>query len=126
MATIAQYRAVLKGQVDVGGMSRWASCDGRFFDDACRCQGYVWRDRFWTPLQTFWTFLWQVLHVDSSCREAVAAALTERAAGGMCSLPSGDPTAYCQARKRLPLVALQSCVHQVGRHLRDEVGAAVT
>lgn len=30
------------------------------------------RDRFYTPLLTLWTFLYQVLSADHSCRAAVA------------------------------------------------------
>ena len=126
MASIAQFREVLKRQVDartsgamglVGGQSAMA-------DRSVGKPGE--RNRFWTPLQTFWAFLWQVLHVDSSCREAVAAILARQAAAGKPSLPSDDPSAYCQARKRLPLEALQTSVRDLGHRLRDEVSETLT
>lgn len=126
MASLSQSRTILKGQLVAGRVGVLAQCDGESVDALCRAQRLAWRDRFWTPLQTFWTFLWQVLHVDSSCREAVAAALAQQAAGGRMSLPSDDPSAYCQARKRLSLQALQGSVHHVGHRLREEVGAAIT
>ena len=49
---------------------------------ACRAENHAWKDRFWGPLQTFWTFLIQVLHPDCSCREAVAKVLAQRVAAG--------------------------------------------
>jgi hypothetical protein len=68
-------------------------------------------------MQTIWTFLLQVLHADSSCRAAVAMALGQRAAvqqGGA----SSDPSAYCQARRRLPLEVLRQGVRTVGQQLQ--------
>jgi hypothetical protein len=126
MATIAQFRQVLKGQVGVSKTEILEVCGGRSIEDACRVHGHRWRHRFWTPLQTFWTFLWQVLHFQSSCREAVAAALAEHAVNGRGTLPSQDASAYCQARGRLPLAALQESVCRMGQRLRQEVGQAIT
>jgi hypothetical protein len=126
MATIARNREILKGQVDADRTGVCALAGAQWVDAVCRAHSHQWRDRFWTPVQTFWTFLWQVLHVGSPCREAVAAALAEQAAAGRSVLPSQDPSAYCQARKRLPLAALQQAVHHLGQSLRDDVGAAIT
>lgn len=126
MVTIAQGREILKGQVDVARSGVYARAGAECVEAACRADLHCWRDRFWTPVQTFWTFLWQVLHVGGSCREAVAAALAEHAVAGRVALPSQDASAYCQARKRLPLAALQQAVRQVGQSLRDEVSAALT
>ncbi len=73
-----------------------------------------------------------MLHADSSCREAVALALSQRAAAApeLVSdpkrLPSDDPSAYCQARQRLPLKTLQNGVARPGRRLREEVGQTVS
>jgi hypothetical protein len=94
---------------------------------ACRECRHTWRDRLWTPLWTLSTFLLQVLHAGSSCREAVALALGARAAdpaGGRTG--SADPSAYVQARHRLPLKIFQEAVRQVGRRLRDEVASTIT
>lgn len=92
---------------------------------ACLEQGHSWRDRFWAPLQTIWTFMVQALHAGSSCRDVVAMVLAERGAAGR-AVPSGDPSAYCQARKRLPLGAIQEGVRQVGRRLREEVSKRIS
>jgi len=126
MASFTQSRTILKGQWGAGRTGILAQCDAPSIDALCRKQHRVWRDRCWTPLQTFWTFLWQVLHVDSSCRQAVAAVLAQQAAAGQGALASDDPSAYCQARKRLSLQALQGSVHHVGQCLREQVSAAIT
>lgn len=126
MATIAQFKRVLKEQLGAektGVGTRWIT---EKVNGVIRGREIRWRDRFWTPLQTIWTFLWQVLQVDSSCREAVAMALAQKAAQGKLALPSEDPSAYCQARKRLPLDVLRSCVCQIGRQLREDVSDTIT
>ena len=67
-----------------------------------RAVGHRWRESFWSPSTTLITFLLQVLDGAKTLRSAVALLLTQRAAGGQSDLPSADPTAFCQARKRLP------------------------
>lgn len=126
MASIAQFRGRLKQEVGVGSSGILNLECGPAIEQACAAQEHAWRDRFWTPLQTFWTFLRQVLHADSSCRQAVALALAQQAAAGKSALPSADASAYCQARKRLPLAAVQDSVRQVGQRLRHQVSVALT
>jgi len=122
MVTIAHWGGVLKRQVadqvsgQGGGFSEhWTSDD---IEAGCQEVGHTWRDRFWNPAMTFWTFLLQVLHKHSSCRAAVALALSQRAAADM-PLASEDPHGYCQARKRLPLEVLRQAVRTVGQHLQS-------
>jgi len=119
MVTIAHWGGVLKRQVSSGRdelSEHWAPDD---VDAVCRECGHVWRDRFWSPVLTIWTFLLQVLHRDSSCRAAVAMALSQQAAAGQRTV-SADPGAYCQARKRLPLEVLQQGVKTIGRQLQAQ------
>ena len=52
MATIAQYRAILKGQMGGGKMGVLARCGAPLIDAGCRAQPHAWRDRFSTPLQS--------------------------------------------------------------------------
>ena len=68
----------------------------------------------------------QVLHADSSCREAVALVLGGQAAAGPAPECSADPSAYGQARRRLPLEVFRAGVRQIGRRLRQEVGSSIT
>jgi len=85
-------------------------------------EDYQWRDRIWTPMRTLWTFLVQVLNPDYSCRAAVAQVLAEQAAIGEPLGASADPTAYCQARQRLPLGLFKTALQKVGRSLQAKVG----
>lgn len=72
----------------------------------CRDAEHRWRHSFWSPTTTILTFLLQVLDPAKTLRMAVTTLLTHLAAEGEKHLPSADPTAYCQARKRLPGEAL--------------------
>ena len=59
------------------------------------------RECLYTPLMTIWTFLYQVLAADQSCRAAVARLLAFlRVCGDSSGSPKTDP--YCKARQRLP------------------------
>ena len=72
-------------------------------ETACRAFGHAWRESFWDPTTTLLTFLLQVLSAEKTLRAAVADLLAQLLALGRQDLPSGDPAAYCQARRRLPV-----------------------
>jgi hypothetical protein len=92
--------------------------------DACRAAGYhPRRPAFWTPALTLLTFLRQVLHA-CSCRAAVAltlaqaVAVEERPDEADADAPvSGDPSAYSQARQRLPRRVLEQLKAQAVQRL---------
>jgi len=90
--------------------------------NAVVAEHYCWRERIWTPMQTLWTFLVQVLNPDCSCRAAVAQVLAEQAAQGESTEVSTDPTAYCQARRRLPLKLFKTAFRTIDESLRAKVG----
>lgn len=71
-------------------------------EEHCRRAAHQWRNSFWSPTPTLIAFLIQVLSGAKTLRAGVAQFLTHLAAHGHTGLPSADPTAYCQARKRLP------------------------
>jgi hypothetical protein len=129
MSSIAQFRRVLKGQLrgqaEAGAAAFSDYWTAPEIEQACRDCGHAWRDRFWTPLLTLWAFLSQVLH-EGSCREAVALVLGEQAAAGLLPACSADPSAYGQARRRLPLEVFRAGVRQIGQRLREDVGSAIT
>ena len=130
MATIAQTREVLKRQFSnapTAPAMADADPDGRRMLEAlCQQHPLRWRQRVWTPLATLWTFLAQVLHANCSCRQAVAIIQSQWAAAGKRSRPSADPSAYCQARRRLPLTWLQEAVRLIGQPLRQQVSQTLT
>jgi len=90
---------------------------------ACQAQNLSWRERFWTPLRTFRTFLAQVLDANGSCRQAVARTITREVAEGKSASVSSDAGAYSQARQRLPEAVIQSRVHHVGQVLTHQVAS---
>jgi len=74
---------------------------------ACRESGHRWRERELGPAATVWAFLLQVLHGNTSCAHVV------RLAKLRCSAE-----AYCAARARLPLAALESLLERTTRAAR--------
>src|SRR5690349_470604 len=59
---------------------------------ACRQEGYTWRKRLLDPVVTIYLFLLQVLHGNTACSHVVQFGRW-----------TFSDSAYCQARKRLPL-----------------------
>jgi hypothetical protein len=59
---------------------------------ACRHEGYTWRKRLLDPAVTVYLFLLQVLHGNTACQHVV-----------QFGCRTFSDSAYCQARKRLPL-----------------------
>ena len=86
---------------------------------ACQLAGHRWRDTFWSPSITLLAFLLQVLGGDKTLRAAVANLLTQLAARGERHLPSCDPSAYCQARRRLPARVVTQLRHHVAQRMDD-------
>ncbi|HUV70628.1 MAG TPA: IS4 family transposase [Terracidiphilus sp.] len=121
MATIAHWARLLKSNTRRCQQLWMDFLSARDVDAACRAEDHRWRQRLWTPLETLWAFLLQVLHPDSSCRQAVAMALGERAAMGLARDASPDPSAYCQARSRLPCGVVGRCLRAVGERLSRKV-----
>jgi len=78
------------------------------------------RERLYTPLLTIWTFLYQVLASDQSCRAAVA-----RLLAFLCVSGNGPGSAktdpYCKARQRLPEMLVADLARSTGLELQGEV-----
>jgi len=75
--------------------------------EACREAGHTWRERELGPAATVWAFVLQVLYGNTSCAHVV------RLAELRCSAE-----AYCAARARLPLSALQILLERTTRAAR--------
>jgi Transposase DDE domain len=88
-------------------------------EEHCREIGHQWRDSVWSPSVTILTFLMQVLNPSKTLRAAVAELFAQLAAKGVAKLPSGDPSAYCQARKRLPGEAITRVLHMLAERMRE-------
>jgi len=81
------------------------------------------RQRLYTPLVTIWTFLYQVLAPDQSCRAAVARLLALLCLGGQNSA-SAKTGSYCKARQRLPESLLADLSRHSGKALHHQVPPA--
>ena len=101
MVSIANWKGRVKGQLFDHPVFAEVLDDGKI-EEASREAGHRWRRSFWSPPMTVITFLLQVLDGAKTLRSAVGALLTQLAARGETVLPSCDPTAYCQGRRRLP------------------------
>jgi hypothetical protein len=73
----------------------------------CRDAGATWRERTLTPVFTIYVFLLQILHRNTAMTDL------PRLSGR-----SFTPSAYCQARQRLPVAALRRLLHETGRPLQ--------
>ena len=124
MSMMTNCRQVLKDEFfeRVEFFNQFLSAQDIF--NAAADANYHWRNRIWTPLQTLWAFLVQVLNVACSCREAVAHVLAGQAASGQQIAASPDPSAYCQGRQRLPISLFKSAVRCVGQRLEEKVSSA--
>lgn len=114
-----------------------------------RQAGHKWRASFWSPYITFLTFLLQVLDGATTQRSAVALLQIHLAARGRPPEPSdrqrvlrdragrprkkvvrqemsADPSAYCQARRRLPLGVIQRALQALAEHLWGTAHAYAT
>jgi hypothetical protein len=83
----------------------------------CREAGAAWRERTLTPVVTIYVFLLQVLHRNTAMTDL------PRLSGKVFT-----PSAYCQARQRLPVAALRRLLHETGLPLevdRDGSGDPV-
>ena len=105
MAHLTHWRSQLKRGLLVNSVLAQA-LRPEAIEGPCRALGHTWRDSFWNPVTTLLTFLFQVLSAEKTLRAGVADLLAQLAAIGRTDLPSPDPTAYCQARRRLPGQAL--------------------
>ncbi len=78
------------------------------------------RNRTFHPVVTLWSFLWQVMSQDHSCREAVARVLAWRVFRGLKAC-SAKTSSYCAARLRLPLQLITALVRRVARDMEQQV-----
>jgi hypothetical protein len=72
----------------------------------CRAAGHAWRDRTLGPVETMYLFIAQVLHGNTSCAHV-------RQFGNFAFVRS----AYCEARKRLPVEVFQALVQETGQRV---------
>jgi DDE family transposase len=84
-----------------------AGLSPRAITEACKAVGHRWRDGVLNPVTTVYLFLLQVLHGNTACQHVVHF-------GGW----TFSASAYCQARKRLPLALWQRLLEATTARLR--------
>jgi len=76
-------------------------------------EGATWKEVLYTPWVTFWTFFWQMLSPDRSCRCALKRLAAWMSSRGQ-ELNDEDTSPYCKARARLPESALRRLTRLLG------------
>lgn len=75
----------------------------------CMAAGHEWRERALGPVQTIYLFMAQVLHGNTSCAHV-------RQFGGF----AFGRSAYCKARRRLPVSIVQQLLKETGQRVTRE------
>lgn len=122
MANLAHWRRSLKDDVR-NESALGESLSSATVDNLCRRAGHCWRKSFWNPRVTLLTFLLQVLDGAKSLRSAVSLLLVHLADRGEADLPSCDPSAFCQARQRLPCAVVHGAMVAVANRTHALVDA---
>jgi hypothetical protein len=105
MASVARALARIKS--DLG-----AYLPGESIEGACRDVGHQWRDRKFGPVATLHLFVLQVLHFNTAITH-----LRHLAKAPV------NAAAYCEARARLPLAAVQALLRSSSEAMRGVAGA---
>jgi hypothetical protein len=122
MASIAQWASRIKDDLLANPLISQVFSSSSIEAD-CEELGHCWRDSFWSPTMTLLAFLLQVLGAAKSLRASVDALRLQLTARGLTDeeLPSGDPSAYCQARRRLPEAVVRRQFRLQARELAARV-----
>jgi hypothetical protein len=82
-------------------------------EEACRQENYSWRKRLLDPATTVYLFLLQVLHGNTACQHVVHFGCW-----------TFSVSAYCQARKRLPLAVFQWLLEKTTSAVRSATSSS--
>lgn len=88
--------------------------------DVTRALGIRYRTRMFSPWVTLWTFLWQVISPDHSCRGALMRLHHDQVSSGSqrCNTDTG---AYCRARLRLSYDLIVGLYRRVAQRLHSRL-----
>ena len=114
MATIARWKSHVKVDL-LNSLEVSQALSSRTIEWYSRDVGHQWRDTFRSPTTTIVTFLLQVLDGAKTLRAAVALLLVQLGVRGETNPPSADPSAYCQARRRLPFELVANLLGHVAQ-----------
>jgi hypothetical protein len=118
MASFAGRARNLKTQLQHSVVALEAVLGEAAIAQLCAAVGHCGRTCFWRPAVVILTFLRQVLLPNCSCRQTVALTLSDPAFSAVRRRrPDGDPSAYCQARQRLPLRLFERLARRLSEQL---------
>jgi DDE family transposase len=83
--------------------------------DACRQEKYSWRERVLSPVTTIYLFILQILHGNTACQHTVHFGRW-----------NFTDSAYCAARKRLPLGVLHRLMERIAATFRESSASSAT
>jgi hypothetical protein len=114
MSTIShwkrQFKSAMAASQSVMALLAVAEVERR-----CRQAEHAWRASFWSPTTTLVAFLLQSLNGAKTLRAAVADMLDvvlSRGVDPSDDMPSGDPSAFCAARRRLPEAVIEATLRE--------------
>jgi hypothetical protein len=120
MASFAAHARNLKGRILHSASELRDGLSEPRVNELCRVVGHTWRDCFWRPTVVIITFLRQVLLPNCSCRQTVACTLADPTLTPMQRpRPADDPSAYSQARQRLPRALLEGLAQNLAHELAE-------
>ena len=105
----SQKKLLLNDKMDISLTKILGSEECQTIISECR----EFRDRIYTPLQTIFMFIKQVMHPDKSCKNIVAGTVVERMVAGETPI-SNNTGPYSKARGRLPEETVATLVKHVG------------
>ena len=82
--------------------------------------GLKYQSRIYNPIVMVWSFLFQVLDPDHSCKNAVSKIIAHLAEEDF-KTPSQNTSAYCQARKKLPELLFKKLLDISAKNLENVV-----
>ncbi len=120
--TLAHWKRLFKSAfVESHALQRLLSFHS--IEQRCDQAGQRWRQSFWSPGLTMLTFLLQTLNSAKTLRAAVADTLGQfKVDHPDDELPSADPSAYCQARQKLPKQVVADLVRDVCQQTQAMAG----
>jgi hypothetical protein len=127
MASIAQWASRIKEDLLANPLIAQV-LSSEVVEADCDDLGHRWRESWWSPTMTLMVFLLQVLGAAKSLRASVHALRLQLSARGLADddLPSGDPSAFCQARRRLPETIVRRQFTRLGKDLAARMPAGAT
>jgi hypothetical protein len=117
MMNFNKYVTILKEKLSNGiGFPLSDILTETIIQQALKDEQMKYRERLYTPMITLWTWIYQVLNKDKSCKNAVSLIISY-VTGHEEKTPSTDTGAYCKARKRLKEGFIMRLLNYTGKYL---------